>query len=1844
MAQDFESKMRAARQRATGGAPVRSTGVLAALPGLTDEDLAGAEARAGESVGFLSGLTPDSPGAAVPGIRQGVRFQQERGYAEALGRIERGEGTRDDSMAVLDRLVDRSRRRTFMGGVGEMVQDFALTGAEILIPGMAVGRAAGAAAAAGARMGSATGAAALRALGSRAARTLGTLAVGAPMMREGLPRLVGLGGGAMSASALQRAMPGAGLTTDDAGRLAVWMEESFADFLEADVPAWKGVVDEAIEMAAEATGGPLMKLPLLRQLQGAQVKAVERLLGGFDNDVARFLKEAADAGVYNAPIGELLENRVSTAGKAAVPGMEETFADVIPGAREAAQELLAAAAVGGAPVAVGAATVAGQQRRRETAQAGVREALGEDEQAPVPSPLDVEGGDPASAGPGATPEALGPATFRALAPEEREADVAAYRAALRATAAEDAAEPEVRVVEPRTRGELAVQALLRRRGIDPTFVEGGAADAPGFFPGPGRAVIARGTDAYGAGVHEALHTWWAQESAEGRRALELELESVDPGFLARVSEWRAENARIETPEMAREEALTTGGQVLASMARYLRTAQGAADFAVVHEESPGALRRAGEALVDALGTLVPRLPITRRAAARDRLAVLDSALASPGATARLAQATVRALDSIAPVFDAPPVAGEAEESAQEVARARATPEEQREARRLEREAIRTKQRQARASREAERAARPAEEAAALGLGSDEGSFEISAEIEAAVVAARDLRRVREAAARTEAQREAQAERVAVRAEGPKPSKPRGRVKPRVVEDTDEVAELRETSRDTASRAASFDPREFDEPAAEAAPVAEIEDDPFAGLGLPAGPGPLADQSLVERLALRTPAQRRARPITLVDHVLALGGFDMRGTDGRNEAAEIEEQIFGMGGRRRGGLPAGLLRGVGSKATARGLTPDDMREALRERGFVGRDGDGRMSFDAMIEAIGAEVGGDMPTLPAGDATLVEREVARQGRGASSGVDGLWDVAFGGAFAPSLAGLLPAIPALDRARVSAAVDWLRLRLQDDTVPIRELPEFRTAVKRSRAIAPARIERFERAVDDLLRPLGTSAATLADVQRAMVLTAGLERNAWMASERGVQSGSGITDTAAAERELADIRARVGGSLVDDFLAGIARLNKERLDHLVETRMVDAADADRWHEREPHWVSMRDLDLAADEHVGFETSGRSVQVRNPQIRRAEGRETEAENVLVAWFSETVARMRAAEKNRAMHVGADLARRGVPGIRVIAKPQGVPGGFTAPADHVAFVDGREQMYLVMASEDAAAALKGLNGEQTGFVLNAIGRLTRMFSRSVTGRNPFFWVPNFLRDTTQALWTVAAERDIRQGARVLGRAWAVLPGMIRYQLTGDSRAVPEIEAAKRAGFKTTWIGRQTLQELLDEFRVKVEGPSSIRDKVRASLSWLERMGDAFEMATRYAAFTHELEKQTARGVARPEAELRAADFARELTLNFDTRGTWTPALSSLYAFFNPAVQGSARLIRTALSGPRGYAAVGAVVVMGALMEALGYALADEDPETGLNEYGSIPEWEKSRNIVLPFKIGGAFPKITLPYGLDAIFGMGRRGLHFAADGGIDPRQTRWKALQEGVMHAGASFNPIGDIADPFAMAAPTVVRPFVEIERNQKFGGRPIMKDATNFGATIPDSARAFSTIDDRLSGWLALRIADVLNLGGPEELPTGLDVSPESIQHLIEFATAGFGLRELDRVSEFALSKREVRVASTAPVLRNFAAAVTDHHVSELYYGVRNTASTLHGLAKNAESPAEVAAIRERDPKAWALKERLGRIDRRLSQLGRVLRAGSLIPSEARAVREQMTAWQARIVRAYYGDTAAAQ
>ncbi len=137
---------------------------------------------------------------------------------------------------------------------------------------------------------------------------------------------------------------------------------------------------------------------------------------------------------------------------------------------------------------------------------------------------------------------------------------------------------------------------------------------------------------------------------------------------------------------------------------------------------------------------------------------------------------------------------------------------------------------------------------------------------------------------------------------------------------------------------------------------------------------------------------------------------------------------------------------------------------------------------------------------------------------------------------------------------------------------------------------------------------------------------------------------------------------------------------------------------------------------------------------------------------------------------------------------------------------------------------------------------------------------------------------------------------------------------------------------------------------------------------------------------------KAAQLAKNITVNFNKQGEWGPTLNAVYLFFNASVQGTARLGRSLLSlrpqkrpdgtDRKAYERItsaqwmaGGLSVFASMLTALGYAMSDED-EDGIPYWDKIPDYVKERNLVIMRPNGKDYFKIPMPYGFNVFANMG----------------------------------------------------------------------------------------------------------------------------------------------------------------------------------------------------------------------------------------------------------------------------
>lgn len=452
-----------------------------------------------------------------------------------------------------------------------------------------------------------------------------------------------------------------------------------------------------------------------------------------------------------------------------------------------------------------------------------------------------------------------------------------------------------------------------------------------------------------------------------------------------------------------------------------------------------------------------------------------------------------------------------------------------------------------------------------------------------------------------------------------------------------------------------------------------------------------------------------------------------------------------------------------------------------------------------------------------------------------------------------------------------------------------------------------------------------------------------------------------------------------------------------------------------------------------------------------------------------------------------------------------------------------------------AGALKNLDAQQLEGMLAASAKVTRYFAAVNTQWNPVFGVVNIVRDVQGALVNLQSTPLAGQQATIAKHTASALVGIYadlraaRGGKKGNSQWAQLFEQFQQDGgqtgyrdqFATSADRAEAMERVLNPEAWAKSGLGRVisaggtltapMEQVRKTLApvfnWLTDYNDSMENAVRLAAYKTALD----RGISRQQA----ASIAKNLTVNFNRKGQAATHAGALYAFFNAAMQGSARIGQALFTMDGGdvktirLSKTGKQVVLGGILlgtlQALALAAAgfdDEDP----------PEFVRERSLIIPFG-GKNYVTIPMPLGLHVIPGLGRHAMEFALSGGKDPAK---RLISMAGMFADA-FNPIGNAGLSMQTLAPTVLDPLAALTENKDFTGKDIARKSMN--KAMPGHLQGKDT-----STWLGKMIAEGINyLSGGNQYRAGVfSPTPDQIDYLA--AQVGGGVwRELSKVEQTA-------------------------------------------------------------------------------------------------------------------------
>ena len=481
-------------------------------------------------------------------------------------------------------------------------------------------------------------------------------------------------------------------------------------------------------------------------------------------------------------------------------------------------------------------------------------------------------------------------------------------------------------------------------------------------------------------------------------------------------------------------------------------------------------------------------------------------------------------------------------------------------------------------------------------------------------------------------------------------------------------------------------------------------------------------------------------------------------------------------------------------------------------------------------------------------------------------------------------------------------------------------------------------------------------------------------------------------------------------------------------------------------------------------------------------------------------------------------------------------------------------------------AMHRMGGKQMGWLLSHAMKYNRLLSMVNTQFNPEFIPTNFIRDVQTAVSALEGEMA-RKGGLLKGNKSDLTKQILTTTLprvkafTKFTRAslrdkeltnLTEQEKEDKQyydeyledGAKTAFFYARTIEEIQQDVQDVIEGmnkPQTVAGKAvsgaKSFFNLVEDLNTGVENGVRFATY---IEARKA-GVDRASA----AYTAKTLTVNFNKKGDWGNNLNATFLFFNAAIQGIENIRRfgeALIMSPKQNQLTGrnlnnpqilasSAIALAALAVLFNEGISEED-EDGESFYKDIDDSIKERNFIIMNPVNGKdYFKIPLPYGYNIFFNLGT-ALTETSLGLKDPAESAWFWL----IGFTNSFNPVG--AWP---PIPTFSQPFYEIANNENYFGTPIYKE-NQFGQTTPDSSQFMGRMDESFVRRNYLELTRFINdaTGGTANISGGFDISPDKIEHLIDFHMGGAGRFVVNAVDTAAdLGRLKVPGVNQLPFVR---------------------------------------------------------------------------------------------------------
>ncbi len=494
-------------------------------------------------------------------------------------------------------------------------------------------------------------------------------------------------------------------------------------------------------------------------------------------------------------------------------------------------------------------------------------------------------------------------------------------------------------------------------------------------------------------------------------------------------------------------------------------------------------------------------------------------------------------------------------------------------------------------------------------------------------------------------------------------------------------------------------------------------------------------------------------------------------------------------------------------------------------------------------------------------------------------------------------------------------------------------------------------------------------------------------------------------------------------------------------------------------------------------------------------------------------------------------------GIDIVKDREGndIPNPDFIRSEHViSFIDANGKQKAIVFDKNnprllrAVRNLKNLDEAQLGPVLASIGNVTRLFSSLNTQWNPVFGPFNFVRDAGHATLALQKGELKGHGLEVVKNSMSMMKTIFEVERARfRNKPEPNTPEAQRYRKFLDEGGATGFTQSLNDPEAKLEHLQKLVDgKLISRMPVLKQLNAViepynkmFENSLRMAAY----EKAISLGNS-PE---RSVQIAKDVTVDFNMKGTATTQMGSLYSFFNASIQGSERVFNalTESDGKGGnkLSSLGVKILAGGV--GIGFSQVAIMAASGLTP-DEIDEGTLGKFFIIPNAFGkGKDFKVPYPPGFSMIPSASRHFIQAAVYGDV---KKHVGGLFTDLLD---NFNPVGGNSSVAQALSPTILDPAVQIAENKDGFSRQIARLDRESDKPTPGFTRHKESTSP-----VAIAIAKGINTvsGGNEVVKGVLSPTPDQLSFLTGVVTGGPGrlMMQVFGAGSKAYSGDDVRVA----------------------------------------------------------------------------------------------------------------